>query len=175
MIPKIDSEIGISVYATQSNGIGGRIKTSNDTFIVKEILSDKALKSISDNNGFSVYILQKNGIDTMHALRDVEKRFGLVLKSMGLKDANALTEQYVFSKTISKSFEKIEGKNYAIGNHHFFSFKIVDLISKQMQKSINYPNCPYTRFRGLRARNKKVWLCKEKSLQKLDNKSLTGG
>ena len=106
MIPKIDSEIGISVYATQSNGTDGRIKTSNDTFIVKEILSDKALKSISDNNGFSVYILQKNGIDTMHALKDVEKRFGLVLKSMGLKDANALTEQYVFSKTISKSFEK---------------------------------------------------------------------
>ena len=51
MIPKIDSEIGISVYATQSNGTDGRIKTSNDTFIVKEILSDKALKSISDNNG----------------------------------------------------------------------------------------------------------------------------
>ena len=73
MIPKIDSEIGISVYTTQSNDTDGRIKTSNDTFIVKEILSDKALKSISDNNGFSVYILQKNGIDTMHALKDIEK------------------------------------------------------------------------------------------------------
>ncbi len=157
MIPKIDSEIGISVYATQSNGIGGRIKTSNDTFIVKEILSDKALKSISDNNGFSVYILQKNGIDTMHALRDVEKRFGLVLKSMGLKDANALTEQYVFSKTISKSFEKIEGKNYLlrrigfikkpfskkdmIGNH--FEIKIDNLLKplsdfKEYEKILNF-------------------------------------
>lgn len=157
MIPKIDSEIGISVYATQSNGIGGRIKTSNDTFIVKEILSDKALKSISDNNGFSVYILQKNGIDTMHALRDVEKRFGLVLKSMGLKDANALTEQYVFSKTISKSFEKIEGKNYVlrrigfikkpfskkdmIGNH--FEIKIDNLLKplsdfKEYEKILNF-------------------------------------
>tara|TARA_B100000745_G_scaffold298042_1_gene245993 strand:- start:4511 stop:5707 length:1197 start_codon:yes stop_codon:yes gene_type:complete len=157
VIPKIDSEIGISVYATQSNGIGGRIKTSNDTFIVKEILSDKALKSISDNNGFSVYILQKNGIDTMHALRDVEKRFGLVLKSMGLKDANALTEQYVFSKTISKSFEKIEGKNYLlrrigfikkpfskkdmIGNH--FEIKIDNLLKplsdfKEYEKILNF-------------------------------------
>lgn len=157
MIPKIDSEIGISVYATQTNGTGGRIKTSNDTFIVKEILSDKALKSISDNNGFSVYILQKNGIDTMHALRDVEKRFGLVLKSMGLKDANALTEQYVFSKTISKSFEKIEGKNYLlrrigfikkpfskkdmIGNH--FEIKIDNLLKplsdfKEYEKILNF-------------------------------------
>ena len=114
MIPKIDSDIGISLYATKSVGTGGTIKKSNDDFKVKELLSEKALKTISNDHGLSVYILKKNGIDTSHALRDVEKRFGLVLKSLGLKDANAVTEQYVFSKTISKSFETIQGKNYSL-------------------------------------------------------------
>jgi len=114
VIPKIDSDIGISLYATKSVGTGGTIKKSNDDFKVKELLSEKALTTISNGNGFSVYILKKNGIDTSHALRDVEKRFGLVLKSLGLKDANAVTEQYVFSKTISKSFETIQGKNYSL-------------------------------------------------------------
>ena len=108
MIPKIDSDIGISLYTTKSVGTGGSIKKSNDDFKVKELLSEKALKTISNDNGFSVYSLQKNGIDTSHALRDVEKRFGLVLKSLGLKDANAVTEQYAFSKRISKSFETIQ-------------------------------------------------------------------
>ena len=114
MIPKIDSDIGISLYATKSVGTGGTIKKSNDDFKVKELLSEKALKTISNDHGLSVYILKKNGIDTSHALRDVEKRFGLVLKSLGLKDASAITEQYVFSKTISKSFETIQGKNYSL-------------------------------------------------------------
>ncbi len=114
MIPKIDSDIGISLYVTKSVGTGGTIKKSNDDFKVKELLSEKALKTISNDHGLSVYILKKNGIDTSHALRDVEKRFGLVLKSLGLKDANAVTEQYVFSKTISKSFETIQGKNYSL-------------------------------------------------------------
>ena len=114
MIPKIDSDIGISLYTTKSVGTGGTIKRSNDDFKVKEILSEKALKTISNDNGFSVYTLQKNGIDTYHALRDVEKRFGLVLKSLGLKDAHAVTEQYVFSKTILKSLEIIQGKNYTL-------------------------------------------------------------
>ena len=114
MIPKIDSDIGISLYATKSVGTGGTIKKSNDDFKVKELLSEKALKTISNDHGLSVYILKKNGIDTSHALMDVEKRFGLVLKSLGLKDANAVTEQYVFSKTISKSFETIQGKNYSL-------------------------------------------------------------
>ena len=104
MIPKIDSDIGILFYTTKSVGTGGTIKKSNNDFKVKELLSEKALKTISNDHGLSVYILKKNGIDTSHALSDVEKRFGLVLKSLGLKDANAVTEQYVFSKTISKSF-----------------------------------------------------------------------
>ena len=139
MIPKIDSDIGISLYTTKSVGTGGSIKKSNDDFKVKELLSEKALKTISNDNGFSVYSLQKNGIDTSHALRDVEKRFGLVLKSLGLKDANAVTEQYAFSKRISKSFETIQGKNYTLKRLGFVKkpFSKKDMIGNHFEIKIN--------------------------------------
>ena len=57
-------------------------------------------------------MLRKNGIDTTHTLSDIKKRLGLELKSLGLKDSSAVTEQYVFSTHKTKSPEKIEGKKY---------------------------------------------------------------
>ena len=139
MIPKIDSDIGIFLYTTKSVGTGGTIKKSNDDFKVKELLSEKALKTISNDIGLSVYTLQKNGIDTSHALRDVEKRFGLVLKSLGLKDASAITEQYVFTKTISKSFETIQGKNYALKRLGFVKkpFSKKDMIGNHFEIKVD--------------------------------------
>ena len=127
MIPKIDTDIGISTYSTKFPRVSGKIKSSSDDFFVSEVLSKKILDTISENDGFSVYILQKNGIDTTHALRDVEKRFGLVLNALGLKDSTAVTNQYVQTKTKSKSLEKIEGKKYSL-NRIGFSKK---QISKQ--------------------------------------------
>ena len=142
MIPKIDSDLGISLYATKSVGTGGTIKKSNDDFKVKELLSEKALKTISNDHGLSVYILKKNGIDTSHALSDVEKRFGLVLKSLGLKDANAVTEQYVFSKTISKSFETIQGKNYSLKRLGFVKKPLSkkDMIGNHFEIKVENPS-----------------------------------
>ena len=127
MIPKIDTTIGISIYSTKFPRVSGKIKSSSDDFFVSEVLSKKILDTISENDGFSVYVLQKNGIDTTHALRDVEKRFGLVLNALGLKDSTAVTNQYVQTKTKSKSLEKIEGKKYSL-NRIGFSKK---QISKQ--------------------------------------------
>ena len=142
MIPKIDSDIGISLYTTKFVGTGGIIKKSNHDFKVKELLSEKALKTISSDNGLSVYTLQKNGIDTSHALRDIEKRSGLVLKSLGLKDAAAITEQYVFSKTISKSFETIQEKNYTLKWLGFVKkpFSKKDMIGNHFEIKVNNPS-----------------------------------
>ena len=148
MIPKIDSDIGIFLYTTKSVGTGGIIKKSNDDFKVKELLSEKALKTISNDIGLSVYTLQKNGIDTSHALRDVEKRFGLVLKSLGLKDASAITEQYVFTKTISKSLETIQGKNYVLKRLGFVKkpFSKKDMIGNHFEIKIDNPSKHISEF-----------------------------
>ena len=114
MRPEIDSEVGLSVYSTKFSGSKGKIKQSNEDFQVSEVISEKALGTISEDNGLSVYLLTKNGIDTTHALHDIEKRYGLSLRALGLKDSNAVTEQFVQTKTVSRSLEKIEGKKYSL-------------------------------------------------------------
>jgi len=143
VIPEIDSELGLSVYSTNFPGTKGKIKQRNEDFVVREIISEKASNTITEDNGLAVYILRKNGIDTTHALHDVEKRFGLVLRALGLKDSNAITEQYVQAKTVSRSLEHIEGINYSLRRIGFtkkpiskqdmlgnkFKIKISDLIN----------------------------------------------
>ena len=74
MIPKIDRELGLSVYSTEFQGSGGKIKLKNEDFKVTEIISEKSKKLINANDGFSIYLLKKNGIDTTHALNDIKKR-----------------------------------------------------------------------------------------------------
>ena len=87
MIPTIDSQIGISVYSTKFTGIGGKIRTEVDDFKVDEVLSEKSLKSISQQDGYAVYKLKKKKIDTNHALADIFRKTGIRLKALGLKDA----------------------------------------------------------------------------------------
>ena len=96
MIPQIDKEIGISVYTTKSLAVDGKIKQKENDFSVSEVLSEKVISSFENPNGHAVYLLTKSGIDTNHALIDIEKRYGIILKSLGLKDANAKTKQFVY-------------------------------------------------------------------------------
>ncbi|MGI0056487.1 MAG: tRNA pseudouridine(13) synthase TruD [Nitrosarchaeum sp.] len=114
MIPKIDSQIGISVYSTKFNGIGGRIRTEAENFKVVEILSEKSLKSISQQDGYPVYKLKKKKIDTNHALSDIFRKKGIRLKSLGLKDASAVTEQFVCSDNKDTSMENYTSEKYSL-------------------------------------------------------------
>ena len=140
MIPKIDSQIGISVFSTKFNGIGGQIRTEAENFEVTEVLSDKSLKSISQQDGYAVYKLKKKKIDTNHALADIFRKKGIRLKALGLKDASAVTEQFVCSDNKGKSIDNFASEKYSlekigfvkkplskkdmIGNH--FKIKISD-------------------------------------------------
>ncbi len=140
MIPSLDVLIGISIYCTKTEGIGGKIKSSPEKFFVSEILREKSLDKISSSGGYAVYKLKKQGIDTNHALSDIFTKYGLRLKALGLKDANATTEQYVCDMTTGRSANTIVTNRYTlekigllqkpltkkdmIGNH--FKIKIED-------------------------------------------------
>ncbi len=147
MIPKIDSDIGILAYTTNSSGCGGTIRKQKEDFNVSELITEKAHSKICSESGFAVYKLQKNGIDTTHALGEIFRKCGIRLKSLGLKDASAITEQFVFTtyKT-NKHFEvneskynlkkvgftdKVLSKKEMIGNH--FRIKI-DGASNELAK-----------------------------------------
>lgn len=111
-VPEIDILAGISCYCTSFDGIGGCIKSDLNDFIVSEIINPNFLNALSQKqtleNKFPVYVLKKKGIDTPHAILEFKKKFGLNLKFLGLKDAKALTEQYVscqMTKTIHDNLQ----------------------------------------------------------------------
>ena len=168
MIPKIDNEIGISVYSTNSKGCGGRIKTKKDDFQVSEVLSEKTMRKILPDGNYAVYKLKKSGIDTTHSLGNIFKKYRIRLKSLGLKDATAITEQFVCSEKKQKSIDKISEQKYSlerigfvkkplskkdmIGNH--FRIKITEPINdiskfNDFDKILNFYG--YQRFGSKRA------------------------
>jgi tRNA pseudouridine13 synthase len=168
VIPKIDSQIGISVYSTKFEGIGGKIRTNSEDFEVSEVISDKSLKSITEHSDYAVYKLKKKKIDTNHALSDIFRKKGLRLKALGLKDASAITEQFVCSNNKGRSIDNYVSSKYSlqkigfvkkplskkdmIGNH--FKIKIdncKDNLSefKEQDKILNFYG--YQRFGSKRA------------------------
>jgi len=144
VIPDLDSQIGILVYSTKFPGIGGKIRIEPEDFQVSELISEKSKKSISDQHGYAVYKLKKKKIDTNHALSGIFRQKGIRLKSLGLKDASAVTEQFVCSGNKGKPIENFSSDKYSlehlgfvkkplskkdmIGNH--FKLKISDCQNK---------------------------------------------
>ncbi len=114
MLPRLDSDIGIFVYSTKFKGVGGKIKSSPEDFFVSEILDEKVLSKFSKAEGYAVYKLKKHGIDTNHALSEILKIHGLRLKALGLKDANATTEQFVCSMNTSKNVRNFSTNRYSL-------------------------------------------------------------
>ena len=150
MIPQIDKEIGISVYTTNFSPISGKIKKNENDFFVKEVLSEKAINLFDNLDGHAVYLLKKSGIDTNHALIDIEKRYGLILKSLGLKDANAKTEQYVYTYKKINSLEEYNGKKYSAQRLGFVKKPISkkDMLGNYFEIRISDLNDPLPSFLG---------------------------
>ena len=114
MIPNLDSQIGIEVYSTKFSGIGGKIRVEPEDFQVTELISKKVENSINDQNGYAVYKLKKKRIDTNHTLSEIFRQKGLRLKSLGLKDASAVTEQFVCSGHAGKAIENFSSDKYSL-------------------------------------------------------------
>ncbi len=109
IIPELDKSIGIEVYSTDLEGIGGKIRTNRSSFIVEEVLNN--IEFIPD--GYALYRLEKEGIDSEHAIEHIARKYGVTLKIFGLKDANARTIQYAISTRKGYNKEIIE-KNYTL-------------------------------------------------------------
>ena len=114
MIPEIDSQIGISLYTTDFSGIGGKIRIKPEDFEVSELISKRATNSITAESGYAIYKLKKKKIDTNHALSGIFRKTGTRLKSLGLKDAFAITEQFVGSPHKGKPLEDFSTEKYSL-------------------------------------------------------------
>ena len=114
LIPLLDSQIGITVYSTKFAGIGGQIRVEPEDFEVTELVSEKIRNSMNQSDGYAVYKLKKRKIDTNHALSDIFRRKGMRLKSVGLKDASAVTEQFVCSVNRCKTVGDFSTPKYSL-------------------------------------------------------------
>ena len=106
--------VGMGLYSTDTLGTGGSIKEKREDFAVNEVLAEKTLSRITENTGYAVYKLDKNGIDTNHALAEVQKRTGVRLKALGLKDSRAVTSQYVCATSKMAKISKYDGGRFSI-------------------------------------------------------------
>jgi len=114
VISEIDSALGISVFSTSFTGCGGSIRVEDGDFFVSEKLSDKTMSQISNEDGYPVYKLTKRNIDTNHALKNILKKTGVQLKSLGLKDTHAKTEQYVCSMKKSNQLKNLTTEKFTL-------------------------------------------------------------
>jgi tRNA pseudouridine13 synthase len=106
-VPKLEHSLGISVYASKAEGIGGRIRASPDDFAVEEILVDGSKASVrpeharalaSGHGRYLVCVLIKKGWDTFAAVRAIARQVGVSnsrISIAGIKDARALTAQHI--------------------------------------------------------------------------------
>jgi len=105
-VPKIDEQLGIEVYGTETAGVGGVIREAMDDFVVEEVLVDgskalvekagelRVLGSSRTKQPYLLCILVKRNWDTFIALRNISKQLGISQKQIqiaGIKDAKAVT------------------------------------------------------------------------------------
>jgi tRNA pseudouridine13 synthase len=97
-VPGIDRKAGMKCYCTSFSGVGGSIKKKANQFRVSEIIDGSVFRDlvpVQDKlHRYPLYILEKSNIDSNHAVSQIEKKFGIELKVIGLKDAKANTKQY---------------------------------------------------------------------------------
>ena len=101
-VPEIDRLAGIECYCTSSPGVGGSIKQDRKGFRVTELVSDSMAGETAghydERHRYPLYLLEKEGVDSNHALIEIERKYHLRLRVMGIKDSRALTVQYAGSE-----------------------------------------------------------------------------
>jgi len=106
-LPRIDRLAGIECYCTSFAGTGGSIKQGSEGFRVSELMDDSLAGSISasfdDHHRYPVYVLEKQDIDSNHALFEIERECRIRLRVMGIKDAKAVTTQYAGADKVIKN------------------------------------------------------------------------
>jgi tRNA pseudouridine13 synthase len=93
-VPEIEKKIGISLYSTDTEGIGGQLRQEVEDFIVKEITN----RDEGSDGKYLILELVKRDWDTHHFTRTLAKILQISQKRIsvaGTKDKRALTTQKI--------------------------------------------------------------------------------
>ena len=130
IVPKLEKQVGIAVYATKSSGIGGVIRRSIEDFVVEEVLVDgsrasvgssvkeNALGSSQSKNRYLLCVLVKRNWDTISVVKAVADQLGISVgrvQTAGLKDARAVTAQHITIEGVStEEVQKVRAKDIEV-------------------------------------------------------------
>ena len=91
----LERELGMRYYASDGEGIGGRLRTSPEDFLVEEI----PLPGKGGTTGpYLICLLVKKNWELQHAVKEIAKRLGISHRRIGwagTKDRNAITKQWI--------------------------------------------------------------------------------
>ena len=129
-IPKIEKLLGIDVYASKNEGVGGVIRESVDDFVVEEVLVDgskasvngevpsRVLDSSLKKQRFLLCVLVKRNWDTFIAVKNIAKFLGIDqarVQFAGIKDAKAVTAQHItLENVLTEDVGKIDIKEISV-------------------------------------------------------------
>jgi len=132
----LEVKLGMEVYASSTRGIGGRIRSELDDFIVEEVLLDGSKASVQLRNGmfqsssrgrYLICILIKRGWDTLIVTERIARQIGVspdMISIAGIKDAHALTAQHISIGAVSPEKIKIRLKGVLLVPMRFSEDKI---------------------------------------------------
>ena len=116
----LDVKLGMEVYASKGRGIGGRLRSKPEDFIVEEILLDGLRASVrlrmdeckvSGRGRYLICILIKRGWDTLKAVEEIARRIDInpeMISIAGIKDSRALTAQHISIGAVSPERAKVK-------------------------------------------------------------------
>jgi len=110
---QIEQNLGIGFYASTSNGIGGKLRSIPEDFIVEEIPV-----KFTGQGPYLICRLTKKSWEHQHAIREIANRLHISAKRIGwagTKDRNALTTQYLsFYNITAEDIENISIKDMTL-------------------------------------------------------------
>ena len=129
----IDVKLGMEVYASKGRGIGGRLRSKPEDFIVEEILLDGSRASVRLREGecevsgrgrYLICILIKRRWDTLKAVEEIARRINVspeMISIAGIKDSRALTAQHISIGAVSP-----ERVKFKIRDAHLIPIRYAD-------------------------------------------------
>ncbi|MDO9036282.1 MAG: tRNA pseudouridine(13) synthase TruD [Methanoregula sp.] len=91
----LERELGMRYYASDAEGIGGRLRSSPEDFLVEELpLPEKG----GTSGPYLICLLIKKNWELQHAVKEIAKRLGISHRRIGwagTKDRNAITKQWI--------------------------------------------------------------------------------
>lgn len=113
-LPRLEQDTGISLYATNTPGLGGTIRQVPEDFVVEEITN----REEQDTGKYLICTLTKKNWDTHHLVRDISRILHISQQRIGwagTKDKNAVTTQKISIYNMEESgIERIRLRDVTI-------------------------------------------------------------